>query len=77
MPLLNNVTSVNCGRGKTAASVLLVIGLIAMMPAVALAHAYLDHADPAPRSTLAQAPSALRSRGDSQSVAAREESSRQ
>ena len=39
---------------------LLIVCLMLLTPTVALAHAYLDHADPAQGSTLAQAPTQLR-----------------
>jgi methionine-rich copper-binding protein CopC len=60
VPLRNNAIRFNCGRARNAAIVLLVVGLMLLTPTVALAHAYLDHADPAPGSTLVQAPAQLR-----------------
>ena len=48
------------GRAIAALFLLIVAGVSLLVPGSALAHAYLDHADPPPGSTLAQAPTQLR-----------------
>src|SRR5712691_12177680 len=47
-------------RAIIALLVLLLWSVYFLVPGSALAHAYLDHADPPPGSTLAQAPTQLR-----------------
>src|SRR6266581_4318044 len=47
-------------RAIIALLVLLLWGVYFLVPGSALAHAYLDHADPPPESTLAQPPTQLR-----------------
>src|SRR5438132_195233 len=49
------------GRRAIVALILLLVATVHLLvPGSALAHAYLDHADPPPGSTLAQAPTQLR-----------------
>ena len=48
------------GRAIAALFLLIVAGVSLLVPGSALGHAYLDHADPPPGSTLAQAPTQLR-----------------